>query len=322
MERFVEQHRQGRLPHALLLTGSAGIGKARLARSLAQTLLCQRPAGALPCGQCDACHLSAAGTHPDLQSLAPEGDSRVIKIDQVRRLVEFCSRTAQYNGARVALIAPAEALNRSAQNALLKTLEEPGEGMVLILISHQPSLLLPTVRSRCQRRSLPLPAAEPALRWLVPQVGEREAPALLAAAQGAPLRAVELQDAEWFAARGRLINELVAVAQGRVSPSQGAQALAAHDPRIMAQVLYGWLARAARLACCLDGQGEQSDMPSGEVHDPLVEPALAQLARAVPATRLLRVAQRVMEGRRQLLGGANPNKELLMEQWLLALGNR
>lgn len=315
MQRLFDQYRQGRLPHALLLAGTAGIGKQRLAQSLAQTLLCSNPAGALACGQCDACHLSAAGTHPDLHTLAPEGDSRVIKIDQVRRLVDFCSRTAHYNGARVALIAPAEALNRNAQNALLKTLEEPGEGLVLILVSHQPSLLLATVRSRCQQRQLPLPAGPAALQWLIPQVGEQEAAALLAAAQGAPLRAAALQDAEWFAARQRLVEQLVAVAQGRVSPTQGAQVLAAFEPRILAEVLYGWLARAARLAAL----GEHSAAPAGEVSDPLVEPALAQLARAVPAARLLRVAQRIMEGRRQLLAGANPNKELLMEGWLLAL---
>ncbi len=77
----------------------------------------------------------------DRHTLGPEGGSKGIKIDQVRRLVEFGTRTAQYNGARVALIAPAEALNRNAQNALPKTLEEPGGGLVLGLVSHQPSLV-------------------------------------------------------------------------------------------------------------------------------------------------------------------------------------
>lgn len=317
MQRLMEQHAQRRLPHALLLSGAAGTGKQRLAQSLAQTLLCQRPVGELACGQCDACHLSAAGTHPDLHTLGPEGDSRAIKIDQVRRLMDFCARTAHYDGARLALIAPAEALNRNAQNALLKTLEEPGEGLVLILVSHQPSLLLPTVRSRCQRRHLPLPELASALRWLSPQVGEGQAPALLAAARGAPLRAAALQEAEWFTARDRLVGQLLAVAQGRASPSQAAQVLAAFEPRIMAEVIYVWLARAARLAAL--GEGDQAG--AGEGHDPLVEPALAQLARAVPAGRLLRVAQRVMEGRRRLLAGANPNKELLMEDWLLALAH-
>lgn len=312
MQRLLDQHASGRLPHALLFGGSAGIGKYRLAQSLAQALLCRRPSGGLACGDCDACHLSVAGTHPDAQILAPEAGSQTIKIDQVRRLVEFCSRTASHQGgARVALIAPAEALNRNAQNALLKTLEEPGEGLVLLLVSHQPSLLLPTIRSRCQQRHLPLPAAAAALDWLSPQVGERAA-ALLAAAGGAPLAALALEEADWFGKRGQLAGQLVAVARGRVSPSQGAQALAAFEPRIMAPVIYGWLARASRLAA-LGGDDDS------EIRDPGVEPALRELAACLPAARLLRAAQGVMEGRRQILAGANPNKELLMEQWLLAL---
>ncbi|MCQ6262347.1 DNA polymerase III subunit delta' [Alloalcanivorax profundimaris] len=316
MQRLLDQHGQGRLPHALLFAGAAGIGKFRLAQALAQALLCEQPRGGLACGECGGCHLSAAGTHPDAQTLAPEAGANGIKIDQVRRLVEFAGRTAQYGGARVALIAPAEALNRSAQNALLKTLEEPGRGLVLLLVSDQPSLLLPTIRSRCQQRHLPLPGRDAALEWLTPQVGERDAPALLAAAQGAPLRALGLQEADWFAAREQLAGQLLAVARGHASPAQAGQALAAHDPRVMAGVLYGWLARASVLAA-LGEQGGEADPAT--VTDPKVEPLLRQLAAQVPPARLLRAAHRVMEGRRQLLGGANPNKELLMEQWLLVL---
>ncbi|MCC4309295.1 DNA polymerase III subunit delta' [Alcanivorax marinus] len=316
MQRLLDQHARGRLPHALLLAGAAGIGKYRLAQALAQALLCERPAAGLACGECDGCHLSVAGTHPDFQTLAPEPGSNTIKIDQVRRLLEFAGRTAQYGGARVALIAPAEGLNRSAQNALLKTLEEPGEGLVLILVSDQPSLLLPTIRSRCQQRHLPLPPGEAALAWLTPQTGEHEAAALLAAAQGAPLRALALQEADWFAAREQLAGQLLAVARGRASPAQAGQVLAGQDPRVMAGVLYGWLARAAVLAA-LGEEGGEADPAT--VTDPKVEPLLRQLAAQVPPARLLAAARRVMEGRRQLLAGANPNKELLMEQWLLIL---
>lgn len=324
MQRLLEQYAAGRFPHALLLAGAAGIGKYRLAQALAQALLCERPTGGLACGECDGCHLSVAGTHPDFQTLVPEPGSNVIKIDQVRRLLEFAGRTAQYSGARVALIAPAEGLNRSAQNALLKTLEEPGAGLILVLVSDQPSLLLPTVRSRCQRRQLPLPDAGVALQWLTPQVGEREATALLAAAQGAPLRALSLQQADWFAAREQLAGQLLAVARGHTSPAQAGQVLAAHEPRVMASVIHGWLARSAVLAALGEhgseeggGQGAEGDPTT--ITDARVEPLLRRLAAQVPPARLLAAARRVMEGRRQLLAGANPNKELLMEQWLLIL---
>ncbi len=138
--------------------------------------------------------MSAAGTHPDLHRLSPEDKSRAIKIDQVRKLVGFATRTAQYSGYRVAIVAPAEALNRNAQNALLKTLEEPGGQTLLLLVCDQPTLLLPTIRSRCQQRILPLPPQEQALEWLQGQVGE-SARSLLDAAQGAPLRALDLEQA-------------------------------------------------------------------------------------------------------------------------------
>ncbi len=313
MRLRLQQFQQGRLPHALLFSGAPGIGKFRLAESFAQLLLCAQPVGGLPCGECDGCHLSTAGTHPDYHALSPEAGSHVIKIDQVRRLVEFCARTAHHGGARVALIAPAEALNRNAQNALLKTLEEPGDGLLLLLVSHQPSLLLPTIRSRCQHRRLPLPATEAALSWLKPQVGEH-ASALLAAARGAPLAALSLEDADWFVRREQLVAELLAVAQGRVSPSQGARLLTGFEPRVMAAALYGWLARAAHLAALGDAPA-----PPTAVSDPQVEPVLRQLAASVPPARLLRSTQQVMTGYRNLLAGANPNKELLVEQWLLSL---
>ena len=307
MAQLLDQHAQGRLPHALLLTGAKGIGKLRLAESLAQTLLCEKPSAGLPCGHCQGCQLSTAGTHPDLHRLSPEEKSKTIKIDQVRKLVGFATRTAQYSGYRVAIIYPAEALNRNAQNALLKTLEEPGAQTLLLLVSDQPTLLLRTIRSRCQQRTLPLPERDQALQWLQSQVGESAA-SLLDAAQGAPLQALALEQADWFADRARLLDTLVSVAEGRQSVAQASPVLAKHDPTEMAGVIYGWLSR------CLHQRfsGQQSA-------DASLAPLLDRLSKAVPPARLLRAAQRVLEGRRALLSGANPNKELLYEQWLLVL---
>ncbi|MED5388578.1 MAG: DNA polymerase III subunit delta' [Pseudomonadota bacterium] len=307
MGQLLDQHQQGRLPHALLLSGPRGIGKLRLAESLSQTLLCEQPSGGLPCGRCQGCQLSTAGTHPDLHRLSPEDNSKAIKIDQVRKLVSFATRTAQYSGYRVAIIAPAEALNRNAQNALLKTLEEPGGQTLLLLVCDQPTLLLPTIRSRCQQRVLPLPERHLALDWLQGQVGESAAP-LLDAAQGAPLQALALEQADWFADRARLLEALVSVAEGRQSVAQASPLLAKHDPSEMAGVIYGWLSRCLNQAY----SGQQSA-------DATLAPLLARLSRAVPPARLLRTAQRILEGRRALLSGANPNKDLLYEQWLLVL---
>ncbi len=151
-----------KLPHALLLTGPRGVGKMRFARHLATSLLCNLPqidTGAA-CGECGACKLVAAGSHADYVEVSPQEDSRVIKIRRIRALCEQLSLTAQLGGYRVALINPADAMHASAANSLLKTLEEPQPGVVIILISSKLGTIPVTIRSRCQRVRLNLAGNE------------------------------------------------------------------------------------------------------------------------------------------------------------------
>jgi DNA polymerase-3 subunit delta' len=211
-----------RLPHALLLTGEAGIGKLAFARHLAQALLCESPdLAAKPCGVCDACRWYLAGNHPDFRELSPasedEGDedegkakkkaSQHIAIDQVRELNDFVNLSAHRAGRRVTLVQPAETLNAAAANALLKTLEEPPAGAVFILVSDQWRRLLPTIRSRCRRLPLPLPSAPDALAWLEAR-GLEDAAAHLAEAGGAPLAALDRADPAALAARQGFLDHL------------------------------------------------------------------------------------------------------------------
>ena len=133
--------RAGRLPHALLLKGAAGIGKRAFAGALAQGLLCEKPATPLvACGACEACHWFDTGNHPDFRLLQPEAaetasddaeatdkaadkkKKRDISVAQVRALAEFIHVSSHRNGAKVVLIQPAEAMNVNAANALLKSL--------------------------------------------------------------------------------------------------------------------------------------------------------------------------------------------------------
>ena len=198
---------RSRLPHAMLLSGAAGIGKEHLANALAKSLLCERgtPNG-MPCGSCEACHWFELDTHPDLRRLRPSaleaadsGDkperrsSFEITIDQVRALEEFLQVGGHRQGRRIILVNPAEAMNRNTANALLKSLEEPGEGVHFILVSARADELLPTIRSRCQRIPVPSLRAEAARSCLADLGGK---PELLALSGGAPFAAMRFSSAE------------------------------------------------------------------------------------------------------------------------------
>ena len=132
----------GRLPHALLLAGPDSIGKLRFARSLAGFLLCESPSQLAACGQCRSCHFQIDASNPDYREICPEEGKRQIGIDQVRSLQSFSAQHAHRNdGKKVVVIHPAEAMNVFTANALLKTLEEPSAGTILILLTIALSIL-------------------------------------------------------------------------------------------------------------------------------------------------------------------------------------
>ena len=202
--------RTARLPHALLIHGMRGVGKLALAERVGQLLLCESADEARrPCGACDGCRWFLAGNHPDFRRVEPEAlapqreaapeegeapakrtkPSNEIKVDQVRELADFLNLRSYRARLRVALVHPAEDMNPSAANALLKGLEEPPAGAVFLLVSHRPAQLLPTIRSRCVSVPVPLPDREAALAWLNGQ-GVKDAARWLSYAGGAPLGAL------------------------------------------------------------------------------------------------------------------------------------
>jgi DNA polymerase-3 subunit delta' len=227
------------MPHALLLHGPAGVGKLDLGVALAKGLLCEAPIEGQACGECDACNWFEQGNHPDFRRLEPEDNEtgehsadtgrgkagkkggRVINVDMVREVIAFLSLSAHRGGWRVALVQPAEWMNAAAANALLKTLEEPPSGVLLILVTHQLGRLLPTVVSRCRKVHVGLPDRATSLAWLR-QVGVAGAEALLAEAGGAPLAAQSYADPERSALCEAFLDQLAlgpgldvcAVAQG------------------------------------------------------------------------------------------------------------
>src|ERR687898_467947 len=153
---------RGSLPPSLIFAGPDGVGKRGAALALAQLFNCVSPIdGATPdaCGTCAACRRIARGVHADVLVVEP-GDSGSIKVDQARDAVERSAYRPFEGRRRVVIVDDADAMEASAQNALLKTLEEPPAGSTFVLVTARPDLLLPTVRSRCQRvRFTPLSPA-------------------------------------------------------------------------------------------------------------------------------------------------------------------
>jgi DNA polymerase-3 subunit delta' len=226
-----------RVHHALLLAGPKGQGKRVLADAFAAAALCSNRAqdgGA--CGACKSCLLVAAGSHPDLVrvtlELRDDGKPRSeITVDQLRNLCQRLSLSSQFGGLQIALIDPADAMNASAANALLKTLEEPATNTVIVLIADDPSRLPATIRSRCQRVDLRLPTREEALEWLRGQgVDADDAALTLEASLGNPGQAAAWIEDGTLALRAECIADLAALAAQKTQASIVAERWAADRP--------------------------------------------------------------------------------------------
>ncbi|MET0292565.1 MAG: hypothetical protein ABW136_09400 [Steroidobacteraceae bacterium] len=168
LERIADASRRGQLPQSLLIHAHPGAGGLEFARVVAQRLLCEQPdpSSNRGCGTCRGCTRVALGQHPDLVEVVPIEDSRQIRIDQVREVLDQLAMSSYEGRGSVVLFSPAEAMNVAASNALLKNLEEPRRDAYLILVSSQPSALPATVRSRCLRLALAAPSEPVALAWL------------------------------------------------------------------------------------------------------------------------------------------------------------
>lgn len=222
----------GRMGHGLLICGPAGLGKRAVAERLALHVL---SGGDAAHAQRSAA-LMAAGTHPDLHvvsfGLTKDGSKlrTEIVIDQIRDLSGKLALTPQYGAAQVALIDPADAINRSACNALLKTLEEPAPGRYLWLLSAQPARLPATIRSRCQRLEFRLPPRAEALAWLQ---GQGHAPAAaqeaLDAARGHPGLADQWLREDGLVLRKQIASDLDKLARGQLGVVETAQKWANDD---------------------------------------------------------------------------------------------
>lgn len=226
-----------RLHHGLLFAAPAGYGKRSLADAFARAALCtQRRLDGHACGSCRGCKLVAAGSHPDLVritfELRDDGKPRTeIAVDQMRTLSQRLALSSQFGGLQIALIDPADRLNVSAANALLKTLEEPATSTIIVLIADDPARLPATIRSRCQRVEIAVPSRDDALAWLSAQrVDAASAATALDASLGNPGLALDWSGNDTLDIRQACADDLAALTQGRRAASEIAERWGADRP--------------------------------------------------------------------------------------------
>ncbi|MEE4185682.1 MAG: hypothetical protein V2J12_07940 [Gammaproteobacteria bacterium] len=238
--QLAEQIAADQLPHALLLYGLAGTGRRELALWLVEQLLQARlEVSAAP-------ENGITQQRPDVLVLEPPEGKFIIPVNTIRdSLTPFLSLTSHGAGHRVAIIYPAEGLAQSAANALLKTLEEPPPGCLVVLVALQPGRLPATVRSRCQLLHVPPPSRAAALDWLAAQNPEKDFAGLLELSGNAPLAALELEASGAAEFANRLLQQVLRLERGQTDPVSVA-AVAAKQPGLALDLLEWRVAEQVR----------------------------------------------------------------------------
>ena len=303
-----ESRAQGRLPHGLLMTGPEGVGKSLFAHQFAQSLLCDGPqATGAPCGECRGCQLVEAGTHPDLSIVSPDEGKKNISVDQIRGVGNYLGLKSQFGRSKVVIVAPADAMNVNASNSLLKTLEEPTEGSVLILASSRPAQLPATIRSRCQEVRFGEVEKSVAFDWLRQNVTSDENPAtLLALANGAPLKAAEMADKGLVSLRKELFEGLEKLASQQADPIKLASQWVSAGAHYSLHWMYSWITDMVRLKVT----GSSAHIANEDMAQ-----QLASLASQLTLNLLIKQQDRVLTALRQ--AEHNFNVQLIFEDLLI-----
>ena len=246
-QRLQEAHKKQQLAHAYLFSGPAGLGKNSFAKHFAASLLCTHffPTEKI-CGQCHACHMLSAHSHPDQIILKPEDQKKTIGVEQIRQLSSQLFNSPHSGQRRVVILPEAHLLTLAAANALLKTLEEPGDDIIFLFITEHLYLLPITLRSRCQLLSFtPLSQTQ-----VTAYLQEHDAPcrdqAIIAnLCQGAPLKSQLWQQA--LTKRQDILQALHTLIEGQAEPCAIAEHYQAIEMTILISCLYSYISDCIRL---------------------------------------------------------------------------
>jgi DNA polymerase-3 subunit delta' len=204
LQRALQLNSEQHLPHAVMIDSTSDQDLSAFIWHLSMLLLCDQARELDPCGACEACRMMLAGTYSDFSLVTLEPDekskklSKNIKIEQIRNLIHEVSLTHQYDRLKIAVIYPAEAMNKASANALLKTLEEPAARILILLLTHNRGRIPITLRSRCQSWSINPPTAQQSIAWLSEQgMSQQDSERYLEYANGDPVLALKLQQHDY-----------------------------------------------------------------------------------------------------------------------------
>ncbi len=268
MRLALRLQREGRLPHAVLLETPSERGIDELARYLAQLLLCEAVEDVAVCGACEACRMMAAGTYADFSRVTLEFDEKNkkfrknITIEQIRDLIHELSLTRKYQRPKIAVIYPADAMNKNAANALLKTLEEPAAHVLLVLLTRNPGRVPITLRSRCQAWSIHPPAEQQSLEWLKGRgLDEGSASQYLQYAAGDPLLAEHLQQQDFAGIVDGFRSRLGAFLRGALGIGELSKGLLDGEVALSRRLIEMTLAGYCMQACGVDFENPAKQGP-------------------------------------------------------------
>ncbi len=306
----------GRLSQAYCFFGPPGVGKRAAALALAQTANCLAEAARTPeaagdaCGVCAACRKIAAGLHPDVTEVRPEGKT-VITIDQIREVTARAALRTYEGRTKVFILDPAELMQEPAANAILKTLEEPAGASLFILVTAAPSALLPTILSRCQGVRFD-PLGEGPLRDILVRHGRtpEAAAAAAALAGGSAERALALDVEEARATRDRIVQDVWGRSDSLVSVLERAEELARDRAKLVTALEI--LASFTRDLAVAKVGGASAAL----VHSDCRAEA-ARLAAGCSMEAILAIHEAQVEALRALMKNANPR--FTVERMLLRM---